>query len=124
MSGDLLKDYMAGWKELGHSGTGLRKLLAKISMRRGLESYTAYALDEAAARIDQLEDALRALGIEVLPAPEPADKEERAFLLTKAMVDAEYGAHDIRTLVWSHYGDDPQKAAFARCQAEKGKEGA
>jgi hypothetical protein len=121
---DSVKDHMAGWKTLGHSGNGLRKLLAKISVKRGLESYAAYTLDEAAARIDQLEDVLRGGGI-VVPPPAPPDKEERAYLLARAMLEAKHESHDIGTLVWSQYGDEARDAAFNRIRQEAtGKEGA
>lgn len=120
---DTLKDYMAGWKTLGHTGKGLRKLLAKISVRRGLESYAVYSLDEAAARIDQLEATLSDAGI-AIPDPSEPNKEERAYLLTQAMLEAKHEGHDICTIIWSQYGDEARDKAFARIKAEAGKEGA
>ena len=118
----MAEDYMAGWKRMGHNGTGLRKLIGKVSTRRGLESYTAYSLDAAAARMDQLEAALVANGIE-LPEPSVPDHTEQAYLLSKAMLEAGYDGHVIRTVVWSHYGNEARDAAFARIRLENGKEG-
>lgn len=99
-----MSDYMNDWKDAGRSAPKLRKLQMRLFTQRGLESYVIYALDAAAARLDQLEQALKDAG---LPVPEVI--EPRQVDAAKAMIDAleesNYETRDVDLFVWNQYGD-------------------
>lgn len=107
-----LVDHMAKWKEMGRTGDGLRMLMIRQYYQRNLESYAAYVLDEAAARLEQLEAALTAAGVPI-PAPAEPDKIARAIKAAGIMIEKEYDGHDIKTFVWGQWGEEARKAMIA-----------